>query len=87
VEDEEEEGGNEVAGEQDISMKICTHEQAFHCISKVRNLQLIQTLPAFLNHCIQLTTAFKKTWSQKSGNKFLCWIRGRNLNEFYIGNV
>jgi hypothetical protein len=39
VEDEEEkEGGEEeAAGEQDISMKICTHEWALHCISAVCN--------------------------------------------------
>jgi hypothetical protein len=35
VEDEEEEGGEEAAGEQDISTKIRTHEQALHCISEV----------------------------------------------------
>jgi hypothetical protein len=23
----------------------------------------------------------------KSGNEFLCWICGRNLSEFYIGNM
>jgi hypothetical protein len=36
------------------------------------NLQLIQTLPAFLNYCIQLRTAFRKTCTQKRGNKFIC---------------
>jgi hypothetical protein len=36
VEDEEEkEEGETAAGEQDIPMKIRTHEQAFHCISEV----------------------------------------------------
>jgi hypothetical protein len=35
VEEEEEEGGEETAGEQDISTKIHTHEQALHCISEV----------------------------------------------------
>jgi hypothetical protein len=34
VEDEEERG-EEAAGEQDISMKIHTHEQDLHCISEV----------------------------------------------------
>jgi hypothetical protein len=36
VEDEKEEveGGEEAAGEQDISTKIHTHEQALHCISE-----------------------------------------------------
>jgi hypothetical protein len=28
-------GGEAAAGEQDISMKIRTHEQALHCISEV----------------------------------------------------
>jgi hypothetical protein len=60
-EEEEEEVGEEAAGEQDISTKICTHEKALHCVSEVMQLQLIQTLPAFLNYCIQLRTAFKKT--------------------------
>jgi hypothetical protein len=37
VEDEEEQGGGgeAAAREQDISMKIHTHEQAFHCISEI----------------------------------------------------
>jgi hypothetical protein len=56
VEDEEEEeegGGEAAAGEQNISMKMCTHEKALHCISEVMQcLQLIQTLPGFLNYCI-----------------------------------
>jgi hypothetical protein len=69
-EEEEEEGGEEADGEQDISMKIHTHEQALHCISEVSGLKLIKTLPAFLNYCIQLRTAFKKTRTQKSENKF-----------------
>jgi hypothetical protein len=41
---------------------------------------LIQTLSAFLNYCIHLRTSFKKTCSQKSGNKFLCWICGRRAS-------
>jgi hypothetical protein len=28
-------GGGEAGGEWDISTKICTHEQALHCISEV----------------------------------------------------
>jgi hypothetical protein len=36
VEDEEEEErGEEAVGEQDISVKMYTHEQALHCISEV----------------------------------------------------
>jgi hypothetical protein len=59
--EEEKEGeGEEAAEEQDISTKIRIHEQVLHCISEC-SLQLIQTLPAFLNYCIQLRTAFKKT--------------------------
>jgi hypothetical protein len=34
-EEEEEEGEEETAGEQDISRKIHTHEQALHCISEI----------------------------------------------------
>jgi hypothetical protein len=44
MEDEEEKekeevGGGEAAGEQDISTKIRTHEQALHCIGEVMQLQ------------------------------------------------
>jgi hypothetical protein len=74
-EDEEEGGGEEAAREQNISTKICEN-----------SLQLSQTLRAFLNYYLQLRTAFKNT-SQKCGNKFLCWICGRNVNELYIGNI
>jgi hypothetical protein len=34
-EKEEEKGREETAGEQDISTKIHTHQQALHCISEV----------------------------------------------------
>jgi hypothetical protein len=64
-EEEEEQGGGEAAGEQDISTNIRTHEQALHCISEVLQFALIQTLPAFLNYCIQLRTALKKTNTKK----------------------
>jgi hypothetical protein len=46
-EKEEEEGGKDADRDQDVSMIIRT--------------QLIQTLPAFLNSCIQLRIALKKT--------------------------
>jgi hypothetical protein len=41
VEDDEkeEEGGEAAAGEQDISTKIHTHEQALHCISEVMKFE------------------------------------------------
>jgi hypothetical protein len=59
---EEEEGGGEAAaGEQDISIKICTHERALHCISEVMQFAINSTPPAVLNYVIQLRTQFKKT--------------------------
>jgi hypothetical protein len=36
------EGGEETAEEQDISTKIRTHEQAFHCISEVMQFAIDQ---------------------------------------------
>jgi hypothetical protein len=89
VEDEEEEAeGEEAAGEQDISTKICTNEQALHCIREVMQFAIYSNSSSFIElYCIQLRTAFKKTLTQKSGNKFLCWNSGRNLNGLYIGNV
>jgi hypothetical protein len=39
-EEEKEEGGEAAAREQDISMKICTHEQALHCISEVMQFEI-----------------------------------------------
>jgi hypothetical protein len=83
VEDEEEEEG-ETAGEQDISTKIRTHEQALHCISEVMPFAVDSNSSGLLE---QLRTAFKTTRTQKSANKFLCCIYGRNLNELHIGNV
>jgi hypothetical protein len=62
VEDEEEEGkGGEAAGEQDISMKIRTYEQALHCISAVMQFAVDSNSSSLLELCIQLRTAFKKT--------------------------
>jgi hypothetical protein len=58
MEDEEEEGGGEAVGEQDISTKIRTHEQALHCISEVtqfaidsdsfRLLELLYTVKGYI---------------------------------------
>jgi hypothetical protein len=83
-EEEEEEGGEEAAGEQNISTKICTH-----CISEVMQFAIGSNSSSLLEllYTRKLRTAFKKTRTQKSGNKFLCCIHGRNLNELYDGNV
>jgi hypothetical protein len=69
--DEEEEGGGAAAGEQDISTKIRSHEQALHCISEVmqfaidsnssRLLELFYTV----KDCIQKDMNTKK-WNQVS---------------------
>jgi hypothetical protein len=67
---EEEEGGEEAPGEQNVSKKICTHEQALHCISEVMKfaieshssslLQLLYTV----KDCIQKDITEK--WKQIS---------------------
>jgi hypothetical protein len=44
-------GDEEAAGEQDISTKIRTHEQALHCISEA--MQFANDSNSFLNYCIQ----------------------------------
>jgi hypothetical protein len=86
--EEKEEEGEAAAREQDISTKIRTNEQALHCIRVVMQFAIDSNSCSFLElYCIQLRTAFKKTLTQKSGNKFLCWICGRNLNELYIRYV
>jgi hypothetical protein len=72
VEDEEEEQeGRKAAGEQDISMKICTHEQALHCISEVMqfaidlNSSSLLELLYTVKDCIQKDMNTKK-WKQVS---------------------
>jgi hypothetical protein len=89
-EEEEEGGGEEIAGEQDISTKIHTHEQALHCISEVMQFAIDSNSSSLLElytvkDCIQKDAITKR--KKESGNKFLCWICGRDLNELYIGNV
>jgi hypothetical protein len=70
-EEEEKERGEETTGEQDISMKICTHQQSLHCICEVmqfainsnssRLLELLYTV----KDCIQKDMLTKK-WEQVS---------------------
>jgi hypothetical protein len=68
VEDEEEkeERGEETAGEQDISTKICTHEQALHCFSEVTQFTIDSNSSSLLEllytvkDCIQKDTNRKK---------------------------
>jgi hypothetical protein len=85
VEDEEER--EEAATEQDISMKIHTHEQALNSISEVMQFAINSNSSSLLEllytvkDCIQKDMIIKK-WKQVS-----CWICGRNLNELYVGNV
>jgi hypothetical protein len=82
VEDkEEEEGREEAAGEQTFSMKIRTHEQALHCIDEVMQFAIDSNSSSLLELLYIVKGCIKKTQSQKSGNKFLCWICGRNLSE------
>jgi hypothetical protein len=74
VEDEEEEkegGGAEAAGEQDISTKICTHEQILHCISEVMQIAIDSNSSSLLEllytvkDCIKKDMITKK-WKQVS---------------------
>jgi hypothetical protein len=88
VEDEEEEeGGEEAAKEQDISTKTRAYEQTIRCVCEIMQFAIDSNSSCLLNYCIQLRTAFKKTCARKSGNKFLCWICGRNHNELYMRNM
>jgi hypothetical protein len=65
-EEEEEQGVGEAAGEQDISMKICTH-----CISEVLQLAIVSDSSSLLEllytvkDCIQKDMNTKK-WKQVS---------------------
>jgi hypothetical protein len=69
---EEEEEGGEAAVEQDMSMKIHTHEQAVHCIGKVMQFAIdsnSSSLPELLytvNDCI------KKDMNPKNSKQFFC---------------
>jgi hypothetical protein len=57
--------------ENRIFQQKLIHEQALHCISEV----------------MQFAGLHSKRHEHKSGNKFLSWICGRDLNELYIGNM
>jgi hypothetical protein len=88
VEDEEEEGGGEeAAGEQNISTQIRTHEWALTCISEVMQFAIDPNSSSLLELLYTVKDCIQKDIPQKSGNKFLCWMYGRNLNELYIGNM
>jgi hypothetical protein len=73
VEDEEEkeEGGGEKAGEQDISTKIRTHEEALHCTSELMqfatdsNSSSLLELLYTVKDCIRKDMITKK-WKQVS---------------------
>jgi hypothetical protein len=85
--EEEEEGGEAADGEQYISTKIRTHEQALHCISEVMQFASDTNSSSLRELLYTVKDCIKKDMNTKNGNTFLCWICGRNLNELYIGNV
>jgi hypothetical protein len=64
--EEEEEEGGEAAREQDISMKIRTHDQALHCISGVMQFAIDSNSSSLLEllytvkDCIQKDINTKK---------------------------
>jgi hypothetical protein len=69
VKDDEEK--EQAAGEQDISTKIRTHEQALHCISEVMQFAIDSNSSSLLEQvytvkdCIQKDMSTKK-WKQVS---------------------
>jgi hypothetical protein len=60
VEDEEEEGGEEATGEQDISTNIRTHEKALHYIIELMQFAIDSSFFSLLNYCIQLRIHSKR---------------------------
>jgi hypothetical protein len=69
--EEEEEGGEEAAREQDVSMKIRPHEQVLHCISDVMQFAIDSNSSSLLEllytvkYCIEKDMNTKK-WKQVS---------------------
>jgi hypothetical protein len=76
VEDDEEEGGQEAAGEQDISIKIRTHDQALHCVSEVMQFGIDSNSSSLLELLYTVKDCIKKNMYTKNWNKFLCWVCG-----------
>jgi hypothetical protein len=72
------------AGEQDISTKIHTHEQALQCISEVMQFAIDSNCFRFLELLYTVKDCIQNDMNKRM---FLCWICGKNLNELYIGNV
>jgi hypothetical protein len=71
VEDEEEEEEREAAArEQDISMKIHTHEQALHRISEVTQFAINSNSSSLLKLLCTVKDCIQKDMIT-SGNKFL----------------
>jgi hypothetical protein len=87
VEEEEGEGVEEAVGEQDISMKIHTHEQAHHCISKVMQFAIDSNSSSLFELLYVVKDCNKKDMITKKWKQLLCWIFGRNLNELSTGNM
>jgi hypothetical protein len=87
TQNEDEEGGEEAAREQNISTKIHTHKQALHCISEIMQFAIDSNSSSLLELLYTVKDCIKEDMLTKSGNKFLCWICGRSLNELYIRNV
>jgi hypothetical protein len=79
LEDEEEEKGEEAAGEHDISTKIHTREQALLCISEVMQFATGSNSSRLLELLHTVMDCIQKDMNTKMDNKFLCWICGRNL--------
>jgi hypothetical protein len=59
-EEEEKEGGEETTGEQDISTKIRTHEQALHCVSEVMQFAIDSNSSSILELLYTVKACIKK---------------------------
>jgi hypothetical protein len=63
--EEEEKGGEEAAGEQDITMNICTHEQALHCIAEVMQFAIDSNFSSLLELLYSVKDCIKKDTNTK----------------------
>jgi hypothetical protein len=67
---EEEEGGEEAAGEQDISMKIRTHEQTLHCNSEVMQYAIDSNSSRLLEPLYTVKDCIQKDMNTKKWKQF-----------------
>jgi hypothetical protein len=61
--------------------------QRKYCISEVMQFAIDSNSSRLLELLYKVMDCIQTDIITKSGNKFLCWICGRNLSELYTGNV